>query len=104
MSAEAIKENIDKGIIDILIELNRKGYRTLFSCEGHVGFNVEAVRKPENYWQGYIGFAKPYKFPIYPPKYNKVSKDKMYFYWEVCKIKKIDAAAAASIFLPLYHY
>ena len=68
MSAEAIKENIDKGIIDILIELNRKGYRTLFSCEGHVGFNVEAVRKPENYWQGYIGFAKPYKFPIYPPK------------------------------------
>lgn len=82
MSAEDVKQYIDDGIIDILIELNRKRYFTLYSCEGHVGFNVEAVRKPENYWQGYLGFAKPYKFEIYPPKYSKVSKDKMYFYWE----------------------
>ncbi len=82
MDEDVVKQVIDDGIIDILIELNRKGYRTLYSCEGHVGFNVEAVRKPENYWQGYLGFARAYKFPIYPPKYSKVSKDKMYFYWE----------------------
>ena len=80
--ADAIKEHFDEGIIDILIELNKKRYFTTYSCEGHVGFNVEAVRKPENYWQGYLGFAKPYKFAIYPPKYNKVSKDRMYYYWE----------------------
>ena len=82
MTARDVKEYIDEGIIDILIELNRKHYFTIYSCEGHVGFNVEAVRKPENYWQAYLGFARAYKFPIYPPKYSKVSKDKMYFYWE----------------------
>lgn len=82
MSAENVKKYIDEGIIDILIELNKKRYFTLYSCEGHVGMNVDAVNKPENYWQGYLSFAKPYKFAIYPPKYNKVTKNKMNFYWE----------------------
>ena len=54
VSVEFIEDNIDKGMLDILIELNRKGYITIFCCEGHLDDNDK--------WEGYIAFDKTYKF------------------------------------------
>lgn len=34
---EQILETIDGNIKDIILELNKKGYKTMFSCGGHVG-------------------------------------------------------------------
>ena len=69
-SSEWVKENIDDGMIDILIELNKKGYKTIGCCEGH----------GEN-WHGYIYFAYHYKFIIYPQNFTKFSRKRCCYEW-----------------------
>lgn len=70
---EAVINNIDKGMWDILIELNSKNYFTDVCCEGHLNENGN--------WNGYIGFKRPYKFLEYPKEYDN-SRKRRYFYWE----------------------
>ena len=72
MSAEWVENNIDKGMWDILIELNKKGYYTISCCEGHLR---------DNSWNGYIGFCYPYNFPIYPNNFSSIRKHEFY-YWD----------------------
>ena len=69
MSAEDVKNNIDEGMIEILIELNDKGYKTIGCCEGHL---------QDDYWHGYICFAYPYKFPVYPKDFSAMRKRESY--------------------------
>ena len=77
---EMVENEIDKGMWDILIELNRKGYYTMFCCEGHV--NPEPDKKGKvGYWQGYLAFVDTYDFIQYPPMFNKVSTKRKFFYW-----------------------
>lgn len=72
---------IDKGMWDILIELNKKGYYTVYSCEGHC--NPKPDKKGKiGYWNGYLAFVNTYKFPIYPPKFYKVNSKRRFFYWD----------------------
>ena len=52
MPVEIVENEIDKGIWDILIALNQKGYYTTFSCEGHLN--------TKNEWEGYIAFLDTY--------------------------------------------
>ena len=77
---EMIENEIDKGMWDILIELNKKGYYTIFSCEGHCNPNPDKKGKI-GHWDGYLAFDRTYKFPIYPPKFNKFSTKRRFFYW-----------------------
>lgn len=72
MPVEAIKEHIDKGMWNILIELNSKNYFTYACCEGHLNEN--------NYWNGYIAFKQPYSFEEYPKAYDS-SRHRTCFYW-----------------------
>ena len=77
---EMVENEIDKGMWDILIELNRKGYYTMFCCEGHV--NPEPDKKGRvGYWQGYLAFVDTYDFIQYPPMFNKVATKRKFFYW-----------------------
>ena len=72
---------IDEGMWDILIELNKKGYYTVYSCEGHC--NPKPNKKGKvGYWNGYLAFDKTYKFPVYPPKFYKTNRSRQMFYWE----------------------
>ena len=73
MSAEWIEENIDEGMWDILIELNRKGYITIFCCEGHLN--------DKGKWEGYIAFDRTYKFAEYPTNFYKCNNHRRFFYW-----------------------
>ena len=73
VSVEFVEDNIDKGMLDILIELNRKGYITIFCCEGHLDDNDK--------WEGYIAFDKTYKFVEYPQGYYKYNNHRRFFYW-----------------------
>lgn len=73
-NAEMVENEIDKGMWDILINLNEKGYKTIFCCEGHLDNN--------NNWQGYLAFAHTYKFMEYPKNFFKVSHNRMFFYWK----------------------
>ncbi len=80
-SAEGVEREIDKGMWDILIELNKKGYHTIYSCEGHC--NPCPDKKGNvGYWNGYLAFDRTYTFPTYPPKFYKVNKSRRMFYWE----------------------
>lgn len=72
MPIEFVENEIDKGMVDILIELNEKGYYTTNCCEGHLRDNED--------WNGYICFAYPYKFPVYPKNFSSVKK-RQYYYW-----------------------
>ena len=72
ISAEVIEEKLDKGMWDIIIELNSKGYKTVGCCEGHLNDKGE--------WNGYVGFIYPYKFNVYPKNFASVKK-RMFYYW-----------------------
>lgn len=72
---------IDKGMWDILIELNKKGYYTVFSCEGHCSSRPDKKGKV-GYWNGYLAFVTPYKFVNYPPKFYKTNRKRTFFYWD----------------------
>ena len=72
---------IDKGMWDILIELNKKGYYTVFSCEGHCSPTPNKNGKI-GYWNGYLAFHETYKFATYPPKFYKVNRNRRMFYWD----------------------
>lgn len=62
---------IDEGILDIIIKLNQKNYKTIYCCEGHTN---------ENGWEGYIGFLTDYK--INPPNYySKRDRNGCFYYW-----------------------
>lgn len=78
LSVEMIENEIDKGMYDILIELNRKNYKTIFCCEGHL---TDHDKYGKDYWNGYIAFADTYNFPQFPKNFYKVSHKRMYFYW-----------------------
>lgn len=79
MSADVVKDVIDEGMVDILIELNEKGYRTIYCCEGHC---KDDVKKGKAYWEGYLAFADKYIFKEYPPMFYKYTRNRSYFYWE----------------------
>lgn len=72
MTAEEVIQNIDNGMIDILLTLNEKGYLTCQCCEGHL--------RNDSTWSAYIGFLFPYKFSFYPIHLYTKNKRK-YFYW-----------------------
>lgn len=72
MPAEIVEQDIDRGMWDILIELNKKGYKTNVCCEGHLS---------ESGWNGYIGFVYPFEFPTYPKNFSHM-KNRMYYYWD----------------------
>lgn len=59
-TTEAMK--IDKGMWDILIELNNKGYKTMYCCEGHPS--------REERWNAYILFYKNKAPKTLPPLYE----------------------------------
>lgn len=65
-------QNIDRGMWDILIELNSKNYFTNGCCEGHL--------REDGKWNGYISFINPYVFNEYPKLYDH-AKHRMTFYW-----------------------
>ena len=73
LSIELIENEIDTGMIDILIILNEKNYKTTACCEGHL--------RDDGKWNGYIGFAYPYDFVVYPIDFSSV-KNRIYYYWE----------------------
>ena len=52
-------DGIDKGIIPLLYELNKKGYKTCGSCEGH-------TRATDGKWNIALGFAHQYYFITIP--------------------------------------
>ena len=79
MTKEEVENDIDKGMWDILIELNKKNYKTIFCCEGHLH---EDNRHGIDYWNGYIAFAETYNFLSYPIKFHKISHGRRYFYWD----------------------
>lgn len=81
MTIEDVENYIDKGMWDILIELNQKGYHTVYSCEGHCSPTPNKKGKV-GYWNGYLAFDRTYKFPVYPPKFYKNNKNRQMFYWE----------------------
>lgn len=72
LPVEFIENDFDKGMIDILIELNKKNYFTTVCCEGHLRRN--------NTWDGYIGFENPYDFVEYPKDFAS-TKNRKYYYW-----------------------
>ena len=80
LSVEEVENAIDKGIWDILIELNRKNYFTKFSCEGHLGAHNRQNR--DDYWQAYLVFCDGYKFPQYPVKYSKTNRSRSTYWWD----------------------
>ena len=79
MTSEGVEKEIDKGMWNILIELNKKGYYTVFCCEGHP---ENHSKKGIDYWCGYLAFIEPYKFKEYPPMFSKTSRNRSYFYWD----------------------
>lgn len=72
LPVETIENEVDKGMWDILIELNGKNYFTTYCCEGHLNSNDE--------WNAYLTFIHPYKFKEYPKNYDSVKK-RSGFYW-----------------------
>ena len=58
---------IDEGMQKILINLNQKGYKTVFSCESHF----------DGYYHMYIMFAKNYNFPDIPKDFKFVKKHRI---------------------------
>lgn len=73
MPISAIEEELDHGMIDILIELNSKNYKTCACCEGHL--------REDGTWNGYIGFIMAYDFEEYPTLFTSV-KNRQYYYWD----------------------
>lgn len=80
LPVEMVEREIDEGMWDILIELNRKGYYTIFCCEGHCNSNSDK-RGKVGHWEGYLAFAKTHNFIEYPPKFSKVTNKRRFFYW-----------------------
>lgn len=72
MTKEDVEREIDRGMWDILIELNSKNYFTNGCCEGHL--------KNDGSWNSYIGFNNSYNFINYPKDYDYARKQR-YFYW-----------------------
>lgn len=70
---DVIINEIDSGMVDILIELNSKNYKTCACCEGHL--------REDGSWNGYIGFVMPYTFEEYPTLFTSV-KNRQYYYWD----------------------
>ena len=75
---DVVERDIDKGMWDILIELNRKNWFTQYSCEGHVGRGNNGADS----WQGYLVFCEPYKFTNYPVRYTKTNRKHDTYYWD----------------------
>ena len=75
MSAEWVEENIDRGMWDILIELNGRGYITGGCCEGHPNDLSGA-------WHGYIYFIHPYKFASYPTNFTAFRDKRKTYEWK----------------------
>ena len=69
-------EIVDKNIIDILTVLNWKGYKTRFSCGGHIEKSFIFI---------YVYFDNDYVFPDGLP--NKFSYKKKILYYRNGKVK-----------------
>lgn len=65
---ESRKVQIDKEIMDIIIELNNKGYKTVGCCQGHWNDLYNG------YWATYIYFEHPLDIENYPPLYDLTKK------------------------------
>lgn len=84
-------KDIDEGMWDILIELNKKGYKTRYCCEGHVSKNSR--------YSAYLSFedgcAPKTVPPLFPfgrvtgvSAYSRVTKNGNNFYWFGSRSKK----------------
>lgn len=69
---EIVINELDRGMWDILVELNRKNYFTYACCEGHL--------KENGSWNGYIGFKDSYDFKEYPKNYDSAKQRKVFFW------------------------
>lgn len=73
--------NIDSDIEPIIATLNRKGYKTLYSCSGHPQSRVkedqnkDGVYNAKMYTTARITFAKKYDFSSYPDRWRVSEKD-----------------------------
>lgn len=83
---------IDKGMWDILVELNNKGYKTVCCCEGHLN--------KEKRWNAYLFFARGKVPKTMPPlydlsnkkilnKYSQINKNENIFYWYGSNSKRL---------------
>lgn len=74
-----IKNNIDEEMVDIIYELNNKGYKTFGCCQGHLD-------NKDDSWHSYIGFSRAYEFYKYPLidsyRMSKTSSSGLCLYWD----------------------
>ena len=102
VSAEVLAD-IDKGIIPLLYELNKKGYKTCGSCEGH-------TRAIDGKWNIALGFAHQYKFITIPIvstyKFSRES-NMLFMNWdgigEENRLKKLDDLLEWAKSLPIHN-
>ena len=60
-------KGLDSGIVEVVKVLNKKGYKTCCSCEGHL-YEYTSKSWNYNYSPVWIVFETKYHVPPYPPK------------------------------------
>ena len=100
-SSEEIQNNpkIDEGIKDILVKLNKLGYKTKYSCTGHSPTRLERDGKKDGVYHGKlyttarINFDKVYKFATLPDGwYQSNDGDITSIYVNPCNYDKKDGS------------
>ena len=61
---------IDENMQEILINLNEKGYKTVFSCEGHF----------DGFFHTYVKFCNDHNFSLIPKNFKYVKKHRILEY------------------------
>lgn len=91
-------KEFDEEMIPIIIELNSKGYKTLFCCQGHID---ECQCIDYDYRMcTYIAFAEKYNFDIQPPEYERKGNSKYTKLW----LRTPHSTLNCSIKMCLYFY
>lgn len=111
LSAEFLEKNIDQGMRYAIYNLNRKGYETIFCCEGHwyeplaiycgmyLGFATPLKKEfwpklPSFPWKDDNKYASRYRTPImtigvgYKHTFSGTNEE-CYFYWKASNYKKM---------------
>lgn len=100
-SAEEIRNNpkIDDGIKDILVKLNKLGYKTKYSCTGHSPTRLERDGKKDGIYHGKlyttarINFDKVYNFATMPDNWYQSNDGNITsIYVKPCNYDKSDGS------------